>query len=127
MEILETSLSFHIRRGGFTDEVGGALLLKKDFNSGSFVLSSHFKTLTANVSVCVTEMSWFRRLIASLSLMRPISIPGHSVWDLWWRKWHWDKFLSRYYSFIRPYNLLPMLHVQCGTYDNLTMPAALSP
>ena len=58
------------------------------------------ETFTADVSVSVIEMSWLRRWIASLSQMRPISTPGHSVCDLWCRKWHWDRFLSWYSSFI---------------------------
>jgi hypothetical protein len=23
---------------------------------------------------------------------RPRSIPGEFTWDLWWTKWHWDRF-----------------------------------
>jgi hypothetical protein len=26
----------------------------------------------------------------------PYSITGLSVWDLWWTKWHWDGFFSKY-------------------------------
>jgi hypothetical protein len=22
-----------------------------------------------------------------------------SVWDLWWTKWHWDRFFSEYFGF----------------------------
>jgi len=22
----------------------------------------------------------------------PVSISFQSLWDLWWRKWHWDRF-----------------------------------
>ena len=25
---------------------------------------------------------------------QPVSIPGQSMWDLWWTKWHWERFLS---------------------------------
>jgi hypothetical protein len=24
---------------------------------------------------------------------------GQSMWDLWWTKWHWDRFFSEYFSF----------------------------
>jgi len=24
----------------------------------------------------------------------PVSIPGKSVWLSWWKKWHWDRFIS---------------------------------
>ena len=30
----------------------------------------------------------------------PGSIPGQSIWDLWWTKWHWDRFSP--VSFIPP-------------------------
>jgi len=29
----------------------------------------------------------------------PGSVPGQYMWDLWWTKWHWDKFLSEYFVF----------------------------
>jgi hypothetical protein len=29
----------------------------------------------------------------------PGSILGQSMWDLWWTKWHWDKFFSEYFGF----------------------------
>jgi hypothetical protein len=27
------------------------------------------------------------------------SNPGHFVWDFWWTEWHWDGFISEYFSF----------------------------
>jgi hypothetical protein len=30
-----------------------------------------------------------------------MSIPGPSVWDLWWTKWHWDRFFPLSVSFHR--------------------------
>ena len=29
----------------------------------------------------------------------PGSITGQSVWDLWWTKWHWDRFFPEYFGF----------------------------
>jgi hypothetical protein len=26
-------------------------------------------------------------------------ILGQFVWDLWWTKWHWDRFFSEYFGF----------------------------
>jgi hypothetical protein len=26
-------------------------------------------------------------------------IPHRSMWDLWWTKWHWDRFFSEYLGF----------------------------
>jgi len=52
MGFLATRFPFHIRRGGFTDDVGGCLLLKKDFTTGSFVLSNHFKRFSLQTYQC---------------------------------------------------------------------------
>jgi hypothetical protein len=27
------------------------------------------------------------------------SIPDQSMWDLWWTKWHWDRFFFQYFGF----------------------------
>jgi len=27
-------------------------------------------------------------------------IVGHSLWDLWWTKWHWDKIFPDYFAFL---------------------------
>ena len=27
------------------------------------------------------------------------SIPDQSMWDLWWTKWHWDRFFPEYFGF----------------------------
>jgi hypothetical protein len=35
---------------------------------------------------------WPGRLTANPSSRRLGSIPGHSMTDLWWAKWHWDRF-----------------------------------
>jgi hypothetical protein len=35
---------------------------------------------------------WLRRLVAGLS-------PAQSVWDLWWAKWHWDRFFPEHFGF----------------------------
>jgi hypothetical protein len=29
----------------------------------------------------------------------PGSRPGQSMWDLWWTKWHSDRFLSEFFGF----------------------------
>ena len=41
---------------------------------------------------------WLRRLVAGLS-GGPASILGQSMWDLWWTKWHRDRFFSEYFGF----------------------------
>jgi hypothetical protein len=32
-------------------------------------------------------------------------IPGRSMWDLWWKKWHWDRYFSEYFGFPLPISL----------------------
>jgi hypothetical protein len=27
------------------------------------------------------------------------SLQDQSMWDLWWTKWHWDRFLSEFFGF----------------------------
>jgi hypothetical protein len=33
-----------------------------------------------------------------LSPRRPGFDPGQSMWDLWWTKWHWDRFFPEYFG-----------------------------
>jgi hypothetical protein len=52
---------------------------------------------------------WLRRLVAGLSPRRPGLDPG-LMWDLWWTKWHWDRFFPRVLR-VSPVNLIPpVLH-----------------
>jgi hypothetical protein len=45
----------------------------------------------------VKTARWLRRLPAASP--RQGSIPGPSTWDVWWTKWHWDRFFSEYFCF----------------------------
>jgi hypothetical protein len=38
----------------------------------------------------------------------PGSISGQSMWDLWWTKWHWDRFSPRVLRF-SPVNFIPLV------------------
>jgi len=49
-------------------------------------------------------MPWLRCLVTCVSPVDTGWILGHSMWDLWWTKWHWDKFFSEYFVFPRQYN-----------------------
>jgi hypothetical protein len=40
----------------------------------------------------------FRRIAFCLSRGQG-SIPGQSIWDLWWTNWHWGRFLPEYFGF----------------------------
>jgi hypothetical protein len=50
-----------------------------------------FKTLVSTYKL--------RSLVAGLSPRRPGFAPGQSIWDLWWKKWHWDRFFSEFFGF----------------------------
>jgi hypothetical protein len=48
------------------------------------------------------------------------SRPGQSMWDLWWTKWHWDRFFVRVFRF-SPVNIIPSclsIHI-CNLGDEL--------
>jgi hypothetical protein len=38
------------------------------------------------------------------------SIPGQSIWDSWWTKWHWDRFFSPVLQFFFVNFIPPVLH-----------------
>jgi hypothetical protein len=46
----------------------------------------------------------------------PGSIPGQSMWDFWWKKWHWDRFPlpPKYFDFPRSISF----HRCCITWKN---------
>jgi hypothetical protein len=46
------------------------------------------KRLPGNHFPWLLAVPWLRRLVASPSPRRP----GQSMWDMWWAKWHWDRF-----------------------------------
>jgi hypothetical protein len=48
--------------------------------------------------VCSWAVIWLRRLFAGLSQRRPVFAPGSSMWDLWWTKWHWERFSSKFFG-----------------------------
>ena len=50
---------------------------------------------------------WLKRLVAGLPPRRPGSIPGPSMWDLWWTKCRWGRFFPEYLDF--SVNFIPTL------------------
>jgi hypothetical protein len=44
--------------------------------------------LSYEVRYC-TRASWLSRFVVAFPLG---SIPSQVMWDLWWKKWHWNKF-----------------------------------
>jgi hypothetical protein len=51
------------------------------------------------IMVCREAVLWLRQLVADLSPRRPGFAPRSVQWDLWWTKWHWDRFLSEFFGF----------------------------
>jgi hypothetical protein len=47
--------------------------------------------------ICINKLT--ATLAAGLSLRGPGSRPGQSMWDLWWKKWHWDRLFSEFFGF----------------------------
>jgi hypothetical protein len=63
----------------------------------------------------VKAVPWLRLLVAG-----PGSIPGQSMWDLWWRKWHWDRVFPRVLRFF-PVNLIPPVLHYLEKWNKLTI------
>jgi hypothetical protein len=61
------------------------------------LLDSVASTLTT--TLYQWAVPWLRRLVAGLSPRSPVSLPGQSMWDLWWTKWHWDRLFSEFFGF----------------------------
>jgi hypothetical protein len=40
----------------------------------------------------------------------PGSIPGQSIWDLWWANWHWDRVFPEDFRFSPVRFIPPVLH-----------------
>jgi hypothetical protein len=47
------------------------------------------------LTVALKAVPWLRSLVAGLLPRVPGFAPA-SVWDLWWTKWHWDRFFSEF-------------------------------
>jgi hypothetical protein len=69
----------------------------------------HFP-LNVEKTKCMLAVPWLRRLVATSHRGDPGSILVQSMWDLWWTKWHWDRFFPRVLRFY-PVNFIPpVLH-----------------
>jgi type VI protein secretion system component VasA len=59
----------------------------------------HFPPSIHDICTKKYERAVLRRLFAGISQRRPGFDPGQSLWDLWWTKWHWDRFFPEYFGF----------------------------
>jgi hypothetical protein len=61
-----------------------------------------FDSLSYGHRVSVVTISATRFNICILRLLAtvyiPCSIPGQSMWDLWWTKWYWYRFFPEYFG-----------------------------
>jgi hypothetical protein len=53
---------------------------------------------------CPTQLACCRSCMTGVSLFvshrgRPGSVPGQSMWDLWWKKWRWERVFSPCHGF----------------------------
>jgi len=68
-------------------------------------------------------LPWIRRLVACLSPRGSNSIPGQSMWDLWWTQWHWAGiYPSTSVSPVR--TIPPLLHTHSLIYRRLCITTA---
>jgi hypothetical protein len=49
---------------------------------------------------------WLGRAMAQAVSRRPRFAPRSTQWDLWWTKWHWERFFSESLRF-SPVNIIP--------------------
>ena len=73
------------------------------------------------------QRQWQNKKNQAVSLLRqsPASHHGGSVscqsmWDLWWSKWHWDRFSSKYFFMIAHKGILFSTRVGwCNIYNKM--------
>jgi hypothetical protein len=63
------------------------------------------------IKLTMTAIPWIRRLGACVLGL----IPGQTMWDLWWTRWQWDRFLCEYFSILPVSIILPMLHTSLAS------------
>lgn len=49
----------------------------------------------------------------------PGSVPGQSIWDLWWKKWRWERFFLRVSRFSTVRIIKPSLHTHISVTSYL--------
>jgi hypothetical protein len=77
------------------------------------VRDGHFLHCDSTSSVFLTQAQVktpLSRVIAHAVSRRPLIVEAcvraRSMWDLWWTKWHWDRFLSELFGFLLLISLL---------------------
>jgi hypothetical protein len=63
------------------------------------VICMNVITMHGHLNIKCTYNALLLLCYPRLSLNIP-SFPDQSMWDLWWTKWHWDRFDSKYCYFL---------------------------
>jgi hypothetical protein len=69
----------------------------------------HFTCTAMLLQQFALAVPWLRWLLVSHH-GGPGSHPDQSIWDLWWTKWHWDRFSSSSSVFPSQYHSSVALH-----------------
>jgi hypothetical protein len=48
---------------------------------------------------------WIKLLVTGRLPRKPVFASGQSMWDSWCTEWHWDRFISKFFCFLRPVSL----------------------
>jgi hypothetical protein len=62
------------------------------------------------VHVSYVEGRVMAQAVSRLSPRRPGFAPRSIQWDLWWTKWHWDRFFSEFFGFPQSISFHSGLH-----------------
>jgi hypothetical protein len=89
--------SYHIFRWIYT-KLSIAEVIVVNFKEKYNLLYADYRCLAVKKRLRV--VSWLRLLVAGLSPRRLGFDPGQSMWDLWWTKWHWDRFFPENFGFL---------------------------
>jgi hypothetical protein len=56
----------------------------------------HYDMSDTTMTIKTNANCWLRTVISHRG--EPGSVPDQRIWDMWWKKWHWDRFLSQHFS-----------------------------
>jgi hypothetical protein len=90
--LLVYKCAFHLISPSFTrrNNIRWAVLII--FSKDSITTSAKLEEELTNCGEESLTVSWLRRFVAGLTACQ-------SMWNLWWTKWHWDRFFFEFDSF----------------------------
>jgi hypothetical protein len=81
--------------------------------SGSPGDSQLLKPLTSTTLCNLITLHFKNNVVAASYGGSPGSHPGHSMWDLWWTEWHWDRVSSEFFG-VSSVTVVLHTHVSSG-------------